>query len=302
VICAVQAKAIASEIDAVGVVDEAVKNGVCVSRIADNVVPPVDWELAGDDCRFSPVAFFEDFEEIMPCGGIERFETPVVKDEELHAPKRPQESGIAAIAARQCEISEELGNALIENGSVIAAGAVAGRASEPAFADAGWAAQDDVIVGIDPTALGELLEQGAIETARGTIVAGDAERFDQPHDSETCPKALFGMRAMLQDQVAQRRRRRTDRSRVCADTIKRPVGVTPMAGGHVLLHGRVFAVAAQAQMCGDPFASGEYLNATSGEPNLDLGARARPRSPDRSIICCAAGIGLSDSSTTGGSA
>jgi hypothetical protein len=90
-------------------VDEAVKNGVCVSRIADHVVPPVDWELAGDDCRFSPVAFFEDFEEIMPCG--ERFETPVVKDEELHAPKRPQESGIAAIAAHQCEISEELGKA-----------------------------------------------------------------------------------------------------------------------------------------------------------------------------------------------
>jgi hypothetical protein len=35
------------------------------------------------------VAFFEDFEEIMPCSGIERFEAPVIKDEELHAPKRP---------------------------------------------------------------------------------------------------------------------------------------------------------------------------------------------------------------------
>jgi hypothetical protein len=29
-----------------------------------------------------------------------------------------------------------------------------------------------------------------------------AEWFDQTHDAKTCPKALFGMRAMLQDQVA----------------------------------------------------------------------------------------------------
>jgi hypothetical protein len=121
VLCAVKAKAVACEIDAVGIVDEAVENGVGVSRITDNVVPFVDWELAGDDCRSTPVAFFEDFEEIMPCSGIERFEAPVIKDEELHAPKRPQESGIATIAARQREISEELGNALIENGSVVAA-------------------------------------------------------------------------------------------------------------------------------------------------------------------------------------
>jgi hypothetical protein len=169
-LCAVKAKAVACEIDAVGIVDEAVENGVGVSRITDNIVPFVDWELAGDDCRSSPVAFFEDFEEIMPCSGIERFEAPVIKDEELHAPKRPQESGIATIAARQREISEELGNALIENGSVVAASPMAERASKPAFADAGRAAQDDVVVGIDPTALGQLLEQGAIETAGGTIV------------------------------------------------------------------------------------------------------------------------------------
>src|SRR6202171_2331775 len=116
-LCAVKAKAVACEIVAGGIVDEGVENGVGLRRFTDNIVPFVDWELAGDDCRSSPVAFFEDFEEIMPCSGIERFEAPVIKDEELHAPKRPQESGIATIAARQREISEELGNALMENGS-----------------------------------------------------------------------------------------------------------------------------------------------------------------------------------------
>ena len=103
-LCSAQAKAVACEIDAVGVVDQAIKNGVGVSRIADNVVPFVHRELAGKDCRFSSVAFFEDFEEVMPCGGVERFETPVVKDEELHAAERPQEPGIAAVAACERDI------------------------------------------------------------------------------------------------------------------------------------------------------------------------------------------------------
>ncbi len=147
-----------SEIDAVGVVDEAVEDSVGVSRIADDVVPFVDRELAGDDRGSSSMAFFENFQQIMSCGGIERFETPVVKDEELHTPEHPQEPGITAVAARQREIGEELGNALIENGPVVTASPVSESASKPAFADAGRAAQNDIVVSVDPTALGELLE------------------------------------------------------------------------------------------------------------------------------------------------
>jgi hypothetical protein len=134
------------------------------------MVPFVDRELAGDDRGSSSMAFFEDFQQIMSCGGIERFETPIVEYEELHAPKCPQEPGITAIAARQRKIGEEFGNPLIENGPIIAASPVSESAGKPTFADPGRAAQDDVIVGVDPTTLGELLEQRAIETARGTII------------------------------------------------------------------------------------------------------------------------------------
>ncbi len=116
------------------------------------------------------MAFFEDFQQIMSCGGIEGFETPIVEYEELHAPERPQESGITTVAARQREISEELRNALIENGPVVAASPVSESAGKPTFADTGRAAQDDVIVGVDPATLGELLEQRAGETARGSII------------------------------------------------------------------------------------------------------------------------------------
>lgn len=73
------------------------------------------------------VAFFENLEEIVACGGVERLETPVVQDEELHAPERSEQTRIAAIAARQCEVGEELGDALVEDGAIVAAGFVAER-------------------------------------------------------------------------------------------------------------------------------------------------------------------------------
>ena len=66
-----------------GVVDEAVEDGVGVGRVADHLVPFVDGELAGDDGGAAAVAFFEDLEEIVAGAGVERFEAPVVEDEEM---------------------------------------------------------------------------------------------------------------------------------------------------------------------------------------------------------------------------
>jgi len=47
-----------------GVVDEAIEDGVGVGRVADDLVPFVDRDLAGEDGRSAVVAFFEDFVEI----------------------------------------------------------------------------------------------------------------------------------------------------------------------------------------------------------------------------------------------
>lgn len=75
----------------------------------------------------------------MACGGVERFEPPIVEDEQLHAPERQQDTGIAAVAAGERKIGEELGNALVEDGAIVAAGLVSQRRGEPALADAGQA-------------------------------------------------------------------------------------------------------------------------------------------------------------------
>src|SRR5437764_13510254 len=74
----------AGEIDPLRVVNDAIENGVSVGAIADQLVAFVDRDLAGDDRRSPTVAFFEDFEEVVAGGGIERLKTPIIEDEQLH--------------------------------------------------------------------------------------------------------------------------------------------------------------------------------------------------------------------------
>ena len=86
----------------------------------------------------------------MAGAGVERLQTPIVKDEELDAGKGAQQPSIATIAAGQREIGEQFGDTLVEDGAIVAAGLVAECCSQPGFADAGRAAQDQIVVGLDP--------------------------------------------------------------------------------------------------------------------------------------------------------
>ena len=101
-----------------------------------SIVPFVDGDLAGDDCRSAAIALFEDFEEVMACGGIERFEARIVEDEQLHTAERAQQADVAAIAAGEREVGEELGAALVKDGAIVATGFVVKRAQEPGTAPA----------------------------------------------------------------------------------------------------------------------------------------------------------------------
>jgi hypothetical protein len=76
---------VAGKIDPVSVVDDAIEDSVGVCGIADQLVPFVDGDLAGDDRRPSAVAFFENFEKIVAGSGIEGIKAPIIEDEELDA-------------------------------------------------------------------------------------------------------------------------------------------------------------------------------------------------------------------------
>jgi hypothetical protein len=84
---------------------------------------------------------------------------------------------------------------MIEDGAIVAAGLLADGAGQPALADAGWADQSEVVVGVDPFTLRELLEQDAVQTADGAIVdVLDARLLAQfcgaQPQSGVCPSAM----------------------------------------------------------------------------------------------------------------
>jgi hypothetical protein len=102
--------------------------------------------------------------------GVERLETPIIEDQELDAGEGAQKTGIAAVAAGQREVGEELGDALIKDRTVVAASLVAERCRQSGLADAGRAAQDQIAMGTNPAALSQFFEQGSIEAAGRTVI------------------------------------------------------------------------------------------------------------------------------------
>lgn len=119
-----------------GVVDQAVEDGIGDGGIADDLVPAVDRDLAGDDDRAGLVAVLDDLQEVAALLGVERLRPPVVEDQQVEAGQGAQRPGIAAIGARQRQGGEQPRRAVIADGEVLAAGLVAEGAGEPALADA----------------------------------------------------------------------------------------------------------------------------------------------------------------------
>ena len=80
------------------------------------------------------------------------------------------EARMAAVASGERQVLAELRPAMIEDRPIVAAGFLADGAGEPAFADAGRTDQGEIVAGVNPFALRELLKQGAVEASSGAIV------------------------------------------------------------------------------------------------------------------------------------
>jgi hypothetical protein len=82
-----------------GVVDEAVQDGVGVSGVADDVVPGGQRELGSDDRRSAAVTLLEDFEQIVTGAGVDGLEAEVVEDKEIGAAKGFDQARMAPVAS-----------------------------------------------------------------------------------------------------------------------------------------------------------------------------------------------------------
>jgi len=123
--------------EAVGVVDEAVEDGVGQRRIADDVVPVFDRNLAGDDGGRAAVAIVDDFEQVAALLGGQRSEPPIIEDEQFDAGDAGEQTTVAAVAAGERQRFEQPRQPVIEDGAIVAAGLVAERAGDPALANPG---------------------------------------------------------------------------------------------------------------------------------------------------------------------
>jgi hypothetical protein len=133
-------------------------------------MPFVHGDLTGDYGRATAVSLFEDLEKVMAGARVEGLQPPIVEDQNVDPSKGAQEAWMSSVAARQRKIGEQFWDALVEDRAIIPASLVAEGGSQPALSDSGWAADGQVVVRIDPLTLGELLEQGAIKTARAAII------------------------------------------------------------------------------------------------------------------------------------
>jgi len=117
-------------------------------------------------------------------------------------------------------------------------------------------------------------ERADLDSARsGGLHTCDTERSRQAQDAKAGSEALFGVRPVLQDELAERCGCWPDEGGVSADAADGPVGVPAMTGRHVIGDRRVLAVATRSQVHSDPLAPGEDLDGAPGEAHLDLGAR-----------------------------
>jgi hypothetical protein len=115
-------------------------------------------KLRGDDRGPAAVSLLEDFEEVMTGAGVEGLEAEVVEDKEIGPAEGLDETRMPAVASSERQILTELGPAMIEDGTVVAAGFLADGAGKPAFADAAGANEREIVMSVDPFAIREFLD------------------------------------------------------------------------------------------------------------------------------------------------
>ena len=126
------------ELDAMGGMDNAVKDRLGQGGITHDFIPTPDWHLAGDDQRAGVVAILDDLQQVAALFGRQGLWSPVIQDQQIDPGELPHQSGIPAVAARQCQAGKQPRAALVKHRQIVAAGPVAQGTGQPRLASATW--------------------------------------------------------------------------------------------------------------------------------------------------------------------
>src|ERR1700709_2465008 len=119
-----------------GIVHQTIEDGVRQRGIADDLVPAINRHLAGDDQRATVVAVLDDFQQVAALLSGQWLWSPVVQYEQVDARELAHQPGVAAIAAGQCQRTEQARTALVENREILPASPVAQCAGNETLAGA----------------------------------------------------------------------------------------------------------------------------------------------------------------------
>src|SRR5262245_10638024 len=160
----------AVEHKAVGVVEEAIADGVGQRGLADEGVPLSDGKLAGQDGGAGAVPVVQQFEEVSAILRGEGVEAPVVDEQDVDAGEPGEQAEVGAVGAGQGELMEEARGATVEGPETFATGLLGEGAADEGLAGAGGTDDQEILMLLDPAAGGELPHEGFVQLAPGRIV------------------------------------------------------------------------------------------------------------------------------------
>src|SRR5579872_1119712 len=142
--------------DAIGVVDQAVQNGIGEGGVTDEVVPVIDRDLAREERRPPAGAIVDHLEEIAPVTVSDGRHAPIVKHDQLRLAEVREEFPVGAISVRADEILvQEARKPEVAHTVALAARTLAQGTGEPAFPRPGWPRDEQDRVLANPLAAGE---------------------------------------------------------------------------------------------------------------------------------------------------
>src|SRR5262245_20451492 len=128
-----------------GVVEEAVADGIGEGGIADEGVPLSDGQLAGQDGGAGAMPIIEQFEEVPTILRGESIEPPVVDEQDVNAGELGEQAEVTAVGPGEGELVEEAGGAPIEGPEALATGLLGEGAGHEGLAGSGGADDQEIL-------------------------------------------------------------------------------------------------------------------------------------------------------------
>jgi hypothetical protein len=149
-----------------GVVDQAIQDGIGQGGVPDLSMPFIHWELSGHKGGTEAVTVFEDFQEVPALFFSQGGQTPIVQGDQIGFGEGGQELGIASVPFGELEVLEETVKAEITDRVALSTGFVGQGTGQEGFTASGGAGNENIVVLIHPVAGTQLGDQGFVQAAR----------------------------------------------------------------------------------------------------------------------------------------